>query len=101
MLKANNVYNPRKNPERSLERRNVVIDQMLKYGYLSEAEAKKYKSEPLGVVYNLITYNEGPAPYLMENDSVQHIRCDFTASGRKCYGSNSRKWPLLYDASEL
>lgn len=66
MLKANNVYNPRKNPERSLERRNVVIDQMLKYGYLSEAEAKKYKSEPLGVVYNLITYNEGPAPYLME-----------------------------------
>ena len=66
MLKANNVYNPRKNPERSLERRNVVIDQMLKYGYISEAEAKKYKSEPLGLVYNLITYNEGPAPYLME-----------------------------------
>ena len=30
MLKANNSYNPRKNPERSLDRRNVVIDQMLK-----------------------------------------------------------------------
>ena len=66
MLKANNSYNPRRNPERSLERRNVVIDQMLRNGYLSEGEAKMYKAEPLGVKYNLITYNEGPAPYLME-----------------------------------
>jgi penicillin-binding protein 1A len=66
MLKANNSYNPRKNPERSLERRNTVIDQMLKYNYISVAEAKMYKSEPLGLTYNLITYNEGPAPYLIE-----------------------------------
>ena len=66
MLKANNSYNPRKNPERSLERRNVVIDQMLKYNYISVGEAKLYKAEPLNLTYNLITYNEGPAPYLME-----------------------------------
>ncbi len=66
MLKANNSYNPRKNPERSLERRNVVIDQMQKYSYLSVGEAKLYKAEPLDLSYNLITYNEGPAPYLME-----------------------------------
>lgn len=66
MLKANNSYNPRKNPERSLERRNVVIDQMLKYGYLSEGEAKDNKAQPLELNYNLITYNVGPAPYLME-----------------------------------
>ena len=66
MLKANNSYNPRKNPERSLDRRNVVIDQMLKYNYISVGEAKLYKAEPLDLDYNLITYNEGPAPYLME-----------------------------------
>jgi len=66
MLKANNSYNPRKNPQRSLQRRNVVIEQMLKYGYISEGEAKLYKEEPLNLAYNLITYNEGPAPYLME-----------------------------------
>lgn len=66
MLKANNSYNPRKNPERSLDRRNVVIEQMLKYGYLTEAEAKENKEQPLDLSYNLITYNEGPAPYLME-----------------------------------
>lgn len=66
MLKANNSYNPRKNPERSLDRRNVVIEQMAKYGYITEAEAQKYKSEPLGLTYNPITYTEGPAPYLIE-----------------------------------
>lgn len=66
MLKANNSYNPRKNPERSLERRNVVIDQMEKNAYITPAEAKMYKAEPLGLTYNLITYTEGPAPYLIE-----------------------------------
>ncbi len=66
MLKANNSYNPRKNPGRSLERRNVVIEQMQKHSYVSKAEAEMYKAEPLGLSYNLITYNEGPAPYLME-----------------------------------
>lgn len=66
MLKGNNLYNPRKNPERSLERRNVVIDQMLKYGYVSVGEAKLEKAAPLDLDYNPITYNEGPAPYLME-----------------------------------
>lgn len=66
MLKGNNIYNPRKNPERSLERRNVVIDQMLKYGYVSVGEAKVEKAAPLGLDYNPISYNEGPAPYLVE-----------------------------------
>jgi penicillin-binding protein 1A len=66
MLKANNSYNPRKNPERSLERRNVVIEQMLKNDYITEADAKIYKAEPLNLTYNLITYSEGPAPYLIE-----------------------------------
>lgn len=66
MLKANNSYNPRKNPERSLERRNVVIDQMEKNAYITPAEAKISKAEPLGLTYNLITYTEGPAPYLIE-----------------------------------
>ncbi len=66
MLKANNSYNPRKNPERSLERRNVVIEQMEKNGYITAAESNAYKAEPLGLTYNLITYTEGPAPYLIE-----------------------------------
>lgn len=66
MLKANNYYNPRTHPERSTQRRNVVIDQMAKYNYLSAEEAAKYKAKPLKIRYRLISYNQGPAPYFME-----------------------------------
>lgn len=66
MLKANNRYNPRMNPELSKERRNVVINQMVKYDYLSRAEGEVFKAKPLGLRYRRISYNEGPAPYFME-----------------------------------
>lgn len=36
MLKATSSYNPIKNPERALERRNTVLSQMQKYGYLTK-----------------------------------------------------------------
>jgi penicillin-binding protein 1A len=38
MLKATSTYNPINNPEKSLERRNTVLKQMLKNGYLSKAD---------------------------------------------------------------
>lgn len=66
MLKANNYYNPRKNPERAKGRRNVVIDQMAKYNFISSQEADEYKSLPLEVKYRVISYNQGPAPYFLE-----------------------------------
>ncbi|MCY1722652.1 transglycosylase domain-containing protein [Prolixibacteraceae bacterium Z1-6] len=66
MLKANNYYNPRTHPERSLGRRNVVIDQMVKSEYLTEEKAAFYKEKPLGLRYRLISYNQGPAPYFLE-----------------------------------
>ena len=49
MLKATTSYNPIKNPERSLERRNVVLSQMSKYNYLSKTELEKYKATPIGI----------------------------------------------------
>lgn len=66
MLKANNYYNPRLHPDRALKRRNVVIDQMLKYNYLNETQAVAYKAKPLDLHYRLISYNQGPAPYFLE-----------------------------------
>jgi penicillin-binding protein 1A len=38
MLKATSSYSPIKNPERALERRNTVLSQMQKYGFLTKAE---------------------------------------------------------------
>lgn len=49
MLKATTSYNPIKNPEKSLDRRNVVLSQMNKYNYLSKADLANYKTAPIGI----------------------------------------------------
>ena len=63
MLKATHRYNPRLFPERALHRRNVVIAQLAKYDFITEAEKKSLQSKELGLKYNPTTHNSGLAPY--------------------------------------
>lgn len=62
-LKASHYYNPRLFPERSLERRNVVLAQMNKYGYLPSEEYVKARVKPLDLNYQFFSNNGGVAPY--------------------------------------
>lgn len=62
-LKASHYYNPRLYPERSEERRNTVLLQMQKYGYLSEEKFENVKKKPLTLKYQYFSNNEGVAPY--------------------------------------
>lgn len=66
MLKANYTYNPRRNPEKSLERRNVVIAQMEKYGYLQRIERDSLQQLPMTLNYYKITHSTGLATYFRE-----------------------------------
>lgn len=63
MLKATHNYNPRLFPERAVGRRNLVIAQMEKYGFLTQAEEQALQEKPLGLNYNNISHNSGLAPY--------------------------------------
>lgn len=65
MLKANYTFNPRINPEKSKERRNVVIAQMVNNGYLTKAQGDIFQAKPLKISYHKISYNQGPAPYFL------------------------------------
>jgi penicillin-binding protein 1A len=47
--KAPNNYNPFRQRERALERRNWVIDRMAEAGFIKQADAEKAKKTPLGV----------------------------------------------------
>ncbi len=67
MLKGNTLYNPVRNPERSLQRRNVVLNQMVKYGYLDAAVADSLKALPLALKYFKEGVNQGPATYFREH----------------------------------
>ena len=58
MLKATSTYNPINNPANSLERRNIVLGQMLKYEYLSKAIYNSYIDKPIGLDLSYVE-NEG------------------------------------------
>ena len=49
MVRGASWYNPRHNPERALERRNLVLDTFEETGLLSTAEARSAKAQPLDV----------------------------------------------------
>jgi penicillin-binding protein 1A len=66
MLKATSTYHPRLHPEKSLQRRNVVLGQMVKYGYLPAATADSLQALPLTLRYRYQTHNDGLAPYFRE-----------------------------------
>ena len=66
MLKASTLYNPLRNNDRMLQRRNVVISQMAHYGYLNPAVADSVKKLPIEVDYQIEDHNTGLATYLRE-----------------------------------
>jgi penicillin-binding protein 1B len=49
MIKGPSYYNPRRNPERALERRNLVLSMLEQEGVVSAAEAHAARQQPLGV----------------------------------------------------
>ena len=66
MLKGTTLYNPHKHPDQAKSRRNLVLSQMYKYGYLDSAQAQVLKLQPLRLDYHPIDHNNGLAPYLRE-----------------------------------
>ncbi len=66
MAKNPSSYNPKLYPERSLRRRNVVLDQMEKYGYLSTEVHDSLRNLPLTLRFRRISHNMGPATYFRE-----------------------------------
>lgn len=59
-------YNPALNPEKSLERRNFVISQMRKAGYLTKAEADSISQIPIVLSYQIQDHTAGSALYFRE-----------------------------------
>ena len=71
MLRATSWYNPHRNPQRSVLRRNLVIRQMEKYEMITQEEAENAIERPISIDYNRISTSDGPAPYFRE-----HLRAE-------------------------
>ncbi len=66
MCKNPSLYNPRRFNERTRGRRNVVLDQMRKAGYLTETECDSLQALPLVLRYRPVDHNDGLATYFRE-----------------------------------
>lgn len=63
MINGPGIYNPRTNPKRALDRRNLVLSRMVTKNYLPETEATKLKKTPIELNYKKLDETTGLGPY--------------------------------------
>jgi len=66
MCKNPSLFNPLRREQQTIERRNVVLGQMLKYGYINEQQFDSLKQLPLGIKFQRVDHKEGLATYFRE-----------------------------------
>lgn len=66
MCKNPSLYNPRRFNERSRGRRNTVLDQMRKAGYITQAECDSLQALPLKLKFQPVDHKDGLATYFRE-----------------------------------
>ncbi|MBR1800168.1 MAG: transglycosylase domain-containing protein [Bacteroidaceae bacterium] len=66
LCKNPSYFNPVRFPERALSRRNVVLGQMQKAGYLSQAEADSLSRQELALNFHRVDHKEGEGTYIRE-----------------------------------
>ena len=91
MLKATTYYNPISHPENSLERRNVVLHNMMTHGDMTRAEFDSVSAIPIKLNYNVESNYDGQAKYFREaiadylKDWCEENGYDLYSSGLKIY----------------
>ena len=66
MCKNPSLFNPVRRPQNARDRRNTVLSQMAKYGYLTEAERDSLQALPIELHYSSVDHKQGMAPYFRE-----------------------------------
>ena len=66
MCKNPALYNPIRHPERTLARRNTVINQMAKYEYITPELRDSLQALPIELHYQSVDHKQGAAPYFRE-----------------------------------
>ena len=63
ILKGVTMYSPTRNPERSLARRNLILNKMLKEEFISEDEYQTSITKDLALQFRPTSHNDGLATY--------------------------------------
>ena len=94
LLKATTFYNPVRNPENARQRRNVVLRQMVKRGYLTEEYYAEHNEDPVDAEYYSAELYASLAPYFAEH--VRNWAERWAAdNGRDLYADGLRIYTTL------
>ncbi|MEH0008256.1 MAG: transglycosylase domain-containing protein [Flavobacteriales bacterium] len=98
MAKNPYLYNPKKFPKKALARRNIVLKQMKKNGYLTAVQYDSLKTTPLQLWSNeaMTQHKAGIAPYFRA-----YIRKRATQILRKISKPNGEKYSLYRDGLRI
>ena len=97
LCKNPSYYNPVRHPERSQERRNVVLAQMQKAGYLTQEEYDKYAAQPLQLKFHISDHKDGIAVYFREflrqyMTAKKPVRSQYASWNMVKYYNDSINW---------
>lgn len=97
MCKNPSYFNPVREPERCRERRNVVLHQMLKAGYITDAEYAEHSEKPLALNFHRVDHKDGQAAYLREYlrrimMAKEPNKADYRAWQQQQYYADSLAW---------
>jgi len=97
LCKNPSFFNPVRYPERSRERRNVVLQQMAKYGYISEQQRDSCSLEPLNLNFHVADHKDGLAVYFRDflrryMTAKRPVRSDYPSWGGVKYHIDSINW---------
>ncbi len=97
LCKNPSFFNPVRYPERALSRRNVVLGQMLKAGYLTQAEVDSLSAQPVKLDFHRSDHKEGEATYLRERlrqmlMAKKPKRSDYASWQHQKYFEDSLSW---------
>lgn len=87
MCKNSSLYNPRRRPELTRDRRNVVLGQMMKAGYITEEQFNELKETEMKLDFHSADHKAGIATYFR-----QYLRGVMTA--KKPVKKNYRGWQM-------
>lgn len=100
MLKNSSYFNPIRREELVTNRRNTVLGQMAKYGYISEKEKDSLTALKMDINYNPESHREGLATYFRMY--LQGFMNDWIAKNPKPAIEGARdKWSLYLDGLKI
>ena len=97
LCKNPSYFNPVRHPDRSLQRRNVVLGQMLKEGYLTQEQYDSCTQQPLALNFHVSDHKEGIATYFRDflrryMMATKPVRSDYPAWAEVKYTMDCIAW---------